>query len=145
MTEQEKQEAAMERITVPASIDQLETVQDFVSEKLEKYDCPMKAMMAIEIAVEEIFVNIANYAYRPEVGEATVCCEVNEDPLEVTIQFLDHGKPFNPLEKDDADISQDALLEREGGLGILMVKKSMDSVSYSYENGKNVLTILKKM
>lgn len=135
----------MERITVPASLDQLDTVQEFISEKLEQYACPMKAMMAIEIAVEEIFVNIANYAYRPEVGEATVCCEVNEDPMEVTIQFLDHGKPFNPLEKEDADISQDALLEREGGLGILMVKKSMDSVSYSYENGKNILTILKKM
>ena len=124
----------MECITVPASVDQLDTVQDFISEKLEQYDCPMKAMMAI-----------ASYAYRPEIGEATVCCEVCEDPLEVTIQFLDHGKPFNPLEKDDADTSQDALLEREGGLGILMVKKSMDSVAYSYENGKNILTILKKM
>ncbi len=135
----------MERITVPASVDQLDTVQDFISERLEQYECPMKAMMAIEIAVEEIFVNIASYAYRPEVGEATVCCEVCEDPLEVTIQFLDHGKPFNPLEKDDADTSQEALLDREGGLGILMVKKSMDSVSYSYENGKNILTILKKM
>ncbi len=135
----------MERITVPASLDQLDTVQEFISEKLEQYACPMKAMMAIEIAVEEIFVNIANYAYRPEVGEATVCCEVSQDPLKVTIQFLDHGKPFNPLEKDDADTSQEALLEREGGLGILMVKKSMDSVSYSYENGKNILTILKKM
>ncbi len=135
----------MESITVPASLNQLDTVQEFVSERLEQYDCPMKAMMAIEIAVEEIFVNIANYAYRPEVGEATVCCEVSQDPLKVTIQFLDHGKPFNPLEKDDADTSQEALLEREGGLGILMVKKSMDSVSYSYENGKNILTILKKM
>ena len=135
----------MERITVPASTDQLDIVQEFIAENLENYQCPPKAMMAIEIAVEEIFVNIANYAYRPEVGEATVCCEVNEDPMEVTIQFLDHGKPFNPLEKEDADISQDALLEREGGLGILMVKKSMDSVSYSYENGKNILTILKKM
>ncbi len=135
----------MERITVPASLDELDTVQDFISENLENYQCPAKAMMAIEIAVEEIFVNIASYAYRPEIGEATICVEVNEEPMEVTIQFLDHGKPFNPLEKEDADTSEDALLEREGGLGILMVKKSMDSVSYSYENGKNILTILKKM
>lgn len=135
----------MERITVPASTDQLDIVQDFISEKLENYQCPPKAMMAIEIAVEEIFVNIASYAYRPEIGEATICVEVSEEPLEVTIQFLDHGKPFNPLAKDDADTSEEALLEREGGLGILMVKKSMDSVSYSYENGKNILTILKKM
>lgn len=135
----------MDRITVPASLDQLETIQDFVTEHLEKYDCPMKAMMQIEIAVEEIFVNIANYAYHPEIGEATVCCEVGQNPLEVVIRFLDNGKPFNPLEKEDADTSQDALLEREGGLGILMVKKSMDSVSYSYEDGKNILTISKKI
>lgn len=135
----------MDRITVPASVEQLDTVQEFVNEHLECYDCPMKAMMQIEIAVEEIFVNIANYAYRPEIGDATICCEVEQDPLSVVIQFLDHGRPFNPLAKEDADISRDALVEREGGLGILMVKKSMDSVHYSYENGKNVLTISKKM
>lgn len=135
----------MDRITVPATPEQLEVIQDFVTEHLEKYDCPMRAMMQIEIAVEEIFINIANYAYHPEVGEATVCCEVGQNPMEVVIQFLDHGKPFNPLEKEDADTSQDALLEREGGLGILMVKKSMDSVSYTYENGKNILTISKKI
>lgn len=135
----------MDRITVPAGIDQLETVQDFVAEHLEACACPVKAMMQIEIAVEEIFVNIASYAYYPESGEATVCCEVRKAPLEVVIRFMDQGKPFNPLEKEDADTTQDALIEREGGLGILMVKKSMDSVSYSYEDGKNILTISKKM
>lgn len=135
----------MDCITVPASIDQLENVQNFVTEHLERYDCSMKAMMQIEIAVEEIFVNIANYAYCPEAGEATVCCEVEKEPLKVVIQFLDYGKPFNPLDKKDADITQEALLRREGGLGILMVKKSMDSVRYSHEDGKNILTISKIM
>ena len=135
----------MDRITVPASTDQLENVQNFVSGHLESFDCPMKTMMQIEIAVEEIFVNIASYAYRSETGEVTVCCEVRKNPTEAVIQFLDHGIPFNPLKKEDADTSQNALIEREGGLGILMVKKSMDSVGYSYEDGKNILTISKKI
>lgn len=135
----------MDCITVPASLDQLDIVQNFVTEHLENYDCSMKVMMQIEIAVEEIFVNIANYAYYPQTGEATVYCEVKGDSPEAVIQFTDQGKPFDPLAKEDADISQDALIDREGGLGILMVKKSMDSVNYAYKDGKNILTISKKI
>ena len=134
----------MKTLTVPAELEQLQNVQDFISGELEAFDCPMKAQFQIEVAVEEIFVNIVSYAYRPEVGEATVRCAV-EEPLQVTIQFLDHGKPFDPLAKEDADTSGEALEEREGGLGILMVKKSMDDVRYDYENGKNILTIRKRL
>ena len=135
----------MKSILVPAVTDQLEAVQSFVEEELETRDCAPKAMIQINIAVEEIFVNIASYAYRPEVGEAEVCVEVCEDPLRVIIQFLDRGRPFDPLAKEDADTSPEALERREGGLGILIVKKSMDAVSYSYENGKNILTIEKNL
>ena len=135
----------MRSILVPAVTDKLETVQTFVEEELETRGCSPKAMIQINIAVEEIFVNIASYAYRPEVGEAEVCVEVCEDPLRVIIQFLDSGKPFDPLAKEDADTSPEALERREGGLGILIVKKSMDAVTYSYENGKNILTIEKKL
>ena len=135
----------MKSLTVPAELERLQTVQDFIAEELESRDCPMKAQFQIEVAVEEIFVNIVSYAYRPEVGEATIRCAVEEEPLQVTIQFLDHGKPFDPLAKEDADTSGEALEEREGGLGILMVKKSMDDVRYDYENGKNILTIRKRL
>ena len=135
----------MKTLTVPAELEQLQNVQDFISGELEAFDCPMKTQFQIEVAVEEIFVNIVSYAYRPEVGEATVRCAVEEEPLQVTIQFLDHGKPFDPLAKKDADTSGEALEGREGGLGILMVKKSMDDVRYEYENGKNVLTIRKRL
>ena len=135
----------MDQITVPAKIEQLDRVQEFVTEHLECHDCSMKVMMQIEIAVEEIFVNIANYAYLPESGEATIGCEVRQEPSEIVIQFTDGGRPFDPLAKEDADTSQDALIEREGGLGILMVKKSMDEVGYTYENGRNILTITKKL
>ena len=138
-------EITMDQITVPAKTEQLDRVQEFVTEHLECHDCSMKVMMQIEIAVEEIFVNIANYAYQPESGETTIGCEVSGDPLTVVIQFTDRGRPFDPLVKEDADTSRDALIEREGGLGILMVKKSMDEVGYAYENGSNILTITKKL
>ena len=135
----------MKTLTVPAELSQLSAVQDFISGELERCRCPMKAQFQIEVAVEEIFVNIVNYAYRPEIGEATIRCAVDEDALQVTIQFLDHGKPFDPLAQADADTAPQALEDREGGLGILLVKKSMDDVSYAYEGGKNILTIRKRL
>ncbi len=72
-------------------------------------------------------------------------CEILEEPLRVVIQFLDSGKPFDPLAREDADTSEEGLMSREGGLGILLVKNTMDDVQYSYEGGKNILTILKKL
>lgn len=135
----------VERI-FPAQQDQLEQVQRFVEEQVEQYECPDKVKFQLAVAVEEIFVNIAHYAYHPEqAGTATIRCCVGGDPLQVTIQFLDNGKPFNPLAKEDADITLSAEERRIGGLGILMVKKSMDAVDYTYENGSNILTIKKSI
>lgn len=132
--------------TFPARLDQMEPVQEFIGEQLEQYSCSPKVKFQLDVAVEEIFVNIAHYAYLPEQeGEATVRCCVGGSPLQVTIQFLDHGKPFNPLAKKDADITLSAEERDIGGLGILMVKKSMDAVDYSYEEGKNILTIKKSI
>ena len=133
----------MKDITVDATLDNLEVVQNFVSEELENQGCSMKVMMQIEIAVEEIYVNIVHYAYNPEIGKATIRCEVTDDPMQVIIQFLDSGVPFDPLAKEDADITLSAEERQIGGLGIFMVKQSMDEVSYEYVEGKNVLTIKK--
>ena len=133
----------MKDITVDATLDNLEVVQNFVSEELESQGCSMKVMMQIEIAVEEIYVNIVHYAYNPEIGKATIRCEVTDNPMQVIIQFLDAGVPFDPLAKEDADITLSAEEREIGGLGIFMVKKSMDEVSYEYKEGKNVLTIRK--
>lgn len=135
----------MKTIRVPALVERLTEVQAFVDAALEEYDCPMKAQYQIDTAVEEIFVNIASYAYHPETGNAEIRLDVFEEPLRVVIQFLDNGIPFDPLAKEDADTSPEALQSRIGGLGILMVKKSMDAVKYSYEDGKNILTIEKKL
>ena len=133
----------MESLTIIAEIKNLEIVIDFVLEHLRKYNCPKNVLLLIRLAVEEIFVNISSYAYDPSVGPAEIRCEVLEDPLRVVIQFLDGGKPFDPLAQDEANTSEAALMMREGGLGILLVKETMDDVSYTYENGKNILTILK--
>ena len=135
----------MKTLTVPARIDQLEVVQEFIQQELEKQDCSPKAQIQISIAVEEIFVNIAHYAYKPVEGDATIRCEVGGDPLEVTIQFLDHGKPYNPLAKEDPDVTLSAEERGIGDLGIFMVKKSMDSLDYEYHDGKNILTIKKSL
>ena len=135
----------MKELVVPATVQELSRVQMFVTKQLEAVDCPLKVQFQIEVAVEEIFVNIVNYAYRPEIGEAAVRCEVREDPLQVIIEFQDHGKRFDPLAEADADTSVDALLDREGGLGILLVRKNMDDVSYRYEGGRNILTLRKNL
>ncbi len=133
----------MKSIVVPAKTEHIEEVTAFVTEQLEAFDCPAAAQMQVELAIEEIFVNISSYAYHPIEGEAEVRCEVLEDPLRVIVQFLDGGKPYDPLARGEADTSKEAILARVGGLGIHLVKKTMDDVSYAYEDGKNILTILK--
>ena len=133
----------MENITVDAVLENLQEVIDFAEEKLEARDCPMKTSMQLELVIEEIFVNIASYAYHPEIGAATFCMEFEENPAAVLMTFIDGGKPYNPLEKSDPDTTLD-LAEREvGGLGIFLVKKNVDEISYEYTDGKNILRMKK--
>ena len=133
----------MKSIVVPAALESLGSVTDFVASELEHLDCPAKALNQIEIAVEEILVNIASYAGLAHDDGVEVRCEVLGDPARVVLQFLDEGIPFDPLAADDPDISPAGIESRVGGLGIFMVKKMMDGVSYAYEDGKNTLTITK--
>lgn len=135
----------MKCLTVAAQVEHLDAVQSFIRQELERYDCSARALFQIELAVEEIFVNIAGYAYHPGRGEAVICCEVEEAPLRITICFSDRGRPFDPLAWEDVDTSPEALERRVGGLGILLVKKNMDEVFYTYEDGKNILTVRKSL
>ena len=135
----------MRSITIPATDEDPEPIVEFVGEELAKFDCPQKALYQIEVAIEEILVNIVSYAGLSDADGVEVRCEVLDNPLRVVVQFLDGGVPFDPLAKADPDITPEAIMEREGGLGIFMVKKMMDDVSYVYENGKNTLTILKRL
>lgn len=132
-------------ITVPAEIGKLKDVNDFIVEKLNELDCSPRAQIQLEIAIEEIFVNIANYAYNPIIGKATVRMDVDEEANTVSLQFEDEGTPYNPLAREDPDITLGVEERGVGGLGIYMTKKSMDDVGYSYKNGKNILVITKKI
>ena len=135
----------MKELTIAATVENIETVTDFVNEQLEALDCPIKAQMQIDIAIDELFGNIAHYAYNPEIGKATVRVEVIEDPLAVTITFIDNGVPYDPLAKADPDTTLSAEEREIGGLGIYMVKKSMDEITYEYKDGQNILAIKKNL
>ena len=133
----------MEKITVEAMLENLQKVIDFAVENLEARDCPMKVSMQTELVIEEIFVNIANYAYHPETGAATFCMEFEENPPAMLMTLIDSGKPYNPLEKEDPNTSL-AIEDRDvGGLGIFLVKKNVDEISYEYSDGKNILHMKK--
>lgn len=140
-----KGERSMKEINLEATIDNIPVVTDFINAELEKLDCPMKAMTQIDVAVDELFGNIAQYAYNPETGPATVRVEVDEDPLAVIITFIDHGVPYDPLKAEDPDITTSAEERAIGGLGVFLVKKTMDAVTYEYKDGQNILRIRKNM
>jgi len=133
----------MARLDIKAETDSLDKVTEFIDEQLEAADCSMKAQMQIELAVEEIFVNIAHYAYTPNIGMAGITVETQGDSVLIT--FEDSGVPYDPLAKEDPDVTLSAQDRSVGGLGIFMVKKSMDDVRYAYIDGKNILTLEKKL
>ena len=135
----------MRELTVDATIENIEKVTDFVNEELEKLDCSPKAQIQIDVAIDELFGNIAHYAYNPNVGPATIRVEVVEDPMAVVLTFIDHGIPYDPLAKEDPDIKLSAEERKIGGLGIYMVKKSMDEITYEYKAGQNILRIKKNL
>ncbi len=135
----------MREFTTEATLDQLDEVLAFVDEDLGKYSEDEKAIIQIDIAVEEIFVNIAHYAYTPNVGQAVIRTEITEDPLMISITFIDSGMAFDPLAKPDPDVTLPAEERQIGGLGIYMVKKSMDEVTYERKDDQNILTIRKKI
>lgn len=134
----------MHELTIKAVTENLDKVTAFVEEQLETAGCPMKVQTQIDIAVEEIFVNIAHYAYAPETGDASIVIDLHDEPKEIRIVFMDSGTPYNPLARPDPDTSLSAEERQIGGLGIYMVKKSMDFTEYEYRDGKNVLTIGKR-
>ena len=130
----------MKELIIEAKTENLDAVLDFVTAELEAAECSVKLQTQITIAVEEVFVNIAHYAYSPEVGGVVIRVTVGD---EVCIEFEDKGKPYNPLDTTDPDITLGAEERAVGGLGIFMVKKIMDTVEYRHEDNKNVLRIKK--
>ncbi|MCR5739056.1 MAG: ATP-binding protein [Lachnospiraceae bacterium] len=135
----------MKEMEIDAILENFEAVQAFVDEELERLECPMATQIQIDIAVEEVFVNIAHYAYNPEVGKATIRVEIIDDPLSIVMTFMDNGIPYDPLAKEDPDVTLPPEERKIGGLGVYMVKESMDDVKYEYRNGQNILTLRKSI
>lgn len=133
----------MKSIVVPVVIDSLQTIDEFINAELEACGCSSKTRYQVEVAIEEVVVNIVSYSQLPVDAGFEVRCEVLQDPTRLVVQILDGGVPFDPLAKPDPDMSPEALQNRIGGLGIYMVKQMMDEATYAYEDGKNVLTITK--
>ena len=132
----------MKELTIEARTENLDDVIAFVNGELKKLGCGVKQRMQIELSIEEIFVNIAHYAYTPDVGNATIRVDT-DDANTFTITFIDSGIPYNPLAKPDPDITLSAEERQIGGLGIFMVKKNMDDVKYEHLDGHNILTLTK--
>ena len=144
-SEEQREERYMKEMTLEATVGNIPIVTDFINTELEALECPMKAQMQIDIAVDELFGNIAQYAYDPLTGPATVRVEVDDDPMAVIITFIDHGKPYDPLAGKEPDITLNAEDREVGGLGVFLVKKTMDEITYEYKNGQNILKIRKNM
>lgn len=135
----------MKELTVDAVLDSIPVITEFVDGQLEQFGCPMKAQTQIDIAIDELFSNIVHYAYHPGVGPATVRVEVVENPLSVVITFIDQGVPYDPLAKADPDVTLSAEEREIGGLGIYIVKKNMNEITYEYKDGRNILKIRKEL
>lgn len=135
----------MNELTIDATVNNIEAVTSFVEEKLAPFHLPVKSQRQINVAIDELFGNIALYAYNPDKGMAVVRVEFGDDPPSVTITFIDRGTPYDPLARPDPDVTLSAEQRQIGGLGIYMVKKSMDDVSYEYRDGQNILRITKNI
>lgn len=130
-------------LKIEAKKENFEKVLAFVDEALEKAGVPYEVQLSVEMAIEEIYLNIVYYAYAQKDGDAIILADINEKEKILTLTFIDEGPEYNPLLKEDPDTTMDIMDRPIGGLGILMVKKMMDDVAYCRENGENHLTIKK--
>ncbi len=135
--------AQADELDIEALTENLPQVTEFVDQRLAAVGCPSKTRLQIGVAVEEVFVNIASYAYAPGTGRAAVRVDLSEAPAAATITFTDRGIPYDPLARDDPDITLPVGERKIGGLGIFMTKKLMDDISYAYKDGQNILTLKK--
>ena len=132
-----------DEIELDAQTENLPSVIEFVETFLERTGCSVKSMMQISVAVDEIFTNISSYAYHSGTGKAKIHLDQLSDPCAVQITFIDSGVPYDPLAKEDPDVTLSASERQIGGLGIYMAKKLMDEIRYEYRDGKNILRMKK--
>ncbi len=134
----------MKECVLEAKIDNIYKLADFLEEQLSKLKVSMAEDMKINLVMEELFVNIANYAYAPKTGICTIRAEVFPEENAIALTFIDRGIPFNPLKRKDPDVTLSAKERRVGGLGIYMAKREVDEIIYRREGGQNILWLKKR-
>lgn len=135
----------MQTVRLSARLEQLEHVTAFADKVLADTPASKEDRMAVELAMEEAFVNIVTYARLPVDGEVMISCEYDPAGRELRIEFEDQGYPFNPLERAEPDLEAGLTERRVGGLGIYMLKKLMSGTEYEYEEGCNRLKLWRKL
>ena len=135
----------MYELKIEAVPDRVDEVTDFLDEIMQQLDVPVKIQVQLDIAAEEIFVNIASYGYPDRIGNARIVVNFPEDHSYISVCFIDRGLYYDPLNKQDPDITTGLEERQVGGLGIFMVKQSMDDMTYEYKDGCNMLTIRKNL
>ena len=135
----------MPKLTLPATLESIEIATDFLNEILEGADFSRRDQTKLDIALDELMSNVARYAYAPGTGDITLSAEILEEPKRIVLTLTDSGVPYDPLKKDDPDVSLSADERGIGGLGIFIVKQSMDDMTYAYLDGQNVVTIIKNL
>jgi len=133
----------MKEITVPANLDNIAVVTNLINSELEATNCSEHDRIQIDVAIDEMFGNIVKYAYGQEEGTVTVRVDISNDPSAISITFIDHGIPYNPLNNKAPDTTLKAKERKIGGLGIFMTRKIMNDMRYKYLDRSNQLTILK--
>ena len=135
----------MKELKIQATLENLPRVLAFVTEGLAGLEAEPEKRYQLEVAVEEVFSNIAFYAYGPEAGPVAIALEADPETSRAVIRFADFGKAYDPLAKPDPDVRVALKARKRGGLGIYMVKQQVDRIAYEYADGENVLTIEKQM
>ena len=135
----------MHKLTVPAKIENLQKVFNFLNTQLNSVTYNMKSRLQLELSIEEAYVNISKYAYEYNEGNIEILSHIDKDPIQITVKLMDSGIPYNPLNNEDPNILANTEEKELGGLGILLIKKNVDNIRYEYLDGKNVLTIQKKL
>ena len=136
----------MKEIVLDAKRENLPQLFEFITKTLREYSDDEKTIRKVKLCVEEAFMNIAAYAYNPEVGPTKVSVTALGEPypLRVQVVFTDNGKPFNPLKAESPDVESGLEDRQVGGLGIFLIRKEMDDITYEYRDGQNILTLEKK-
>ncbi len=133
----------MRELTTEAVTENLQSVMDFVNDSLSDKGCSAKTLYQMELVLEEIFINIASYAYEGDERPVVLSIDFEEEPLAAVVTFKDKGAPYNPLRRDDPNLALKLENREIGGLGIFLVKKNVDAIWYEHVNGENVLSFRK--